>query len=186
MRSLTVGWGFRAQAQAPAFADCWQQACAQLPALADATHRVCMVVLESRCSTDACRRLIACIEPILPNVVWRCAPDSAIRAVVTPHESARLQQRFGTGSVCEALALQASSGWGIESIDRQCEREMRHTCQSQQAAANALPRATMPITDPRQAVRLLLPRIVSSDRHATLAVAELAQPADAFESGDFS
>ena len=186
MRSLTVGWGFRAQAPASAFVDCWQQACVQLPALADSTGCVRMAVLESKCSTDAYRCLIGFIGPILPNVVWWRSPDSAIRAVATPHCSARLQQRFGTGSVCEALALHAMSVGGIAQSGNQNERELHHTCRPQQDAANATLRATTPITNPRQAVRLLLPRFVSSDRHATLAVAGLAHAADAFESGDFS
>ena len=65
--------------------------------------------------------------------------EAEIHQVATPHQSRRLLQRFGTGSVCEALALCAAS------------------------------RLAGP-----QAIHWALPRIVSADRRATLAVAVLA------------
>ena len=154
---LTLGWGFRAQAPQTAFADCWRQACAQLPALAAAQSAapLRLVVLESKGSTESHRYLMGWCGAILPNTAWWLCPDAAICDVATPHRSARLLQRFGTGSVCEALALHAARHWA-------------------QADAGAA------AVNPSPPVRLLLPRTVSTDRSATLAVA------GPFEFGDFS
>ena len=135
---LVIGWGFRAGARTAAFASCWAQACECLAALAQPLGiPLAMAVLADRLDTPAGQSLRQWAATAVPGAVWRPCPEQALRLLPTAHQSARVQQRFATGSVCEALALH---GTGHAQPDR-------------------------------PPVALLIPRIVSADRHATLAVA---------------
>ncbi|MET1115977.1 MAG: cobalamin biosynthesis protein [Comamonas sp.] len=129
MRLLFAGWGFRAAAQPQSFASCWAQACAQL-----AADGWTFALLESRRGTPAWNGFEAWRRAAAPEALCHAWPESAIAQIATPSQSSRLVARFATGSVCEALALQAARLHG-------------------------------------PAPALVLRRIVSADRQATLAVA---------------
>ena len=87
----------------------------------------------------------------MPNADCVQIAESDISKTETPTSSARLEQRFGTGSVCEALAWQAAT-------QRADQRE----------------------------VQWMLPRIMSADRQATLAVVRIGYLSELQESGVLS
>lgn len=143
MRPWFAGWGFRAGAQPASFASCWEQACEQLEM---ASGRWTFALLDSKLQTPASSALKNWAAVTMPQAAWLACAEAAIRQVSTPSISARLLQRFATGSVSEALALHAA-------------REHADS-------------------------RLILRRIVSADRHATLAIAGL--PLHPLETGVLS
>lgn len=138
MTAWFAGWGFRAAAQPASFADCWAQACA-LPAPGLCTF----ALLESRRQTPAWAALHDWAGQAVPHAVFQAWPESALAQIDTPSLSPRLVQRFATGSVSEALALQA-------------------------ARSHA--------GSPAPEITLVLRRVVSADRQATLAVATWPSP----------
>ena len=131
-----VGWGFRAAAEHSSFASCWAQACSCVAGLGAEPAQITFAVLPSRMPTPAWQALLAWQAATVPQAECWPISEAEIHQAATPHQSRRLLQRFGTGSVCEALALCAAS------------------------------RLAGP-----QAIHWALPRIVSADRRATLAVA---------------
>ena len=146
MRPWFAGWGFRAGAQPPSFASCWEQACQQLAKSGSAPGYWTFALLESKSQTLAAAALKNWAAVAMPQAAWLACAEASIRQMATPSVSERLLQRFATGSVSEALALHAA-------------REHADS-------------------------RLVLHRIVSADRHATLAIAGL--PPHSLETGVLS
>ena len=150
MLRVALGWGFRAQAGAGAFAHCWQQAVPAWAALMQAggadegriALRLVCAVLAEKAPVPAFAQLRQWLARALPAAVWLPCHAAALHGQHTAHHSPRVQARFGTGSLCEALALHGA----------------RHGVS---AAAPA---------------RLLLPRRVSGDGQATLALAICGAP----------
>ncbi|MFG5779839.1 cobalamin biosynthesis protein [Comamonas sp. J-3] len=134
-----VGWGLRAAAERASFASCWAQACSAVAGLGAGPAPITFAVLPSRMQTPAWQALLAWQASAVPQAECLQIAEAEINHAATPHQSSRLLQRFGTGSVCEALAWCAA-------------------CR---------------LAGP-QAIHWALPRIVSADRRATLAVAVLA------------
>lgn len=143
MRRWFAGWGFRADAQRSSFASCWEQARRQLALPDMGPGHWTFAVLDSKSRTPASAALKHWAAAAMPQAAWLECAEADIRQVATPSVSARLVQRFATGSVAEALASHA-------------------------AAKHA-------------GSRLILRRIVSADRHATLAIAGL--PSHPLETG---
>lgn len=139
--TLSLGWGFRAAAGSEAFADCWAQACTRLPALMQSGVVLRMAMLADRFDQPAGRHLREWAAMHVPGALWLPCDEQDLRQWPTRHQSTRVLQRFATGSVCEALALRGAA--------QDC----------------AMPDSQTP------APTLLVPRIVSADHHATLAVA---------------
>lgn len=142
---LFAGWGFRSGVRQQSFSSCWEQAREQLVPADMAQGLWTFAVLASKSQTSAWREF----KTAMPEAAFLCCQESDIRHVATWSVSVRLLQRFGTGSVSEALALHAAG---------------------EHAAGTAHP-------------ALILPRIVSADRQATLAVAGLALASQPFETG---
>ncbi len=131
-----MGWGFTSDAQPQSFANCWEQVALPLP-----PQGICCAVLKTRLATPAWQALQRWVAGCWPQVQWLVVDAAEIAHIVTPSMSPRVAQRFGTGSVCEALALHAAQTHAAPT--------------SGEAAAGGL----------------LVPRIVSEDRCATLAIA---------------
>jgi len=133
MRHLFAGWGFQAGALPQSFESCWSQACQRLDSADSAHCHWTFALLSTRSQTSAAYALQDWASRIPCHIDWKTCTDSAIAHIATPSHSPRLQQRFATGSVAEALALHAGAA-------------LAHS-------------------------RLLVLRIVSADRRATLAIA---------------
>ncbi|MBF5006289.1 cobalamin biosynthesis protein [Diaphorobacter caeni] len=131
-----AGWGFRANADAQSFADCWAQAARLIAVDEVVSERWTMVVLDARRQTPAWGAFCAWKLAHLPQATELHGAEADIRGIDTALQSTRVAQRFGTGSVAEALAL--------------------HGAARMSSSTDA---------------RLLLPRVVSRDRRATLAIA---------------
>lgn len=101
---LAAGWGFRAQACEASFASCWQQLDVALRQSADFT----MAVLDERLETPAYQQWLAWQSSAQPQAACRLFSQADLTGVKTPTQSARQLARFGTGSLCEALALLAA------------------------------------------------------------------------------
>lgn len=174
-----VGWGFRAGARTAAFASCWAQACERLARLAQPVGpgmgSLVMAMLASRFDTPAGQSLRQWAATAVPHAAWWPCPEQALRGLHTAHQSARVQQRFATGSVCEALALLGageSAAFTGQCEDR-CSDPFKGEFGGEVGAEfsgefNSHLRAN---AAPHLSVRLRLARLVSADRHATLAVA---------------
>ncbi|MDR3065928.1 MULTISPECIES: cobalamin biosynthesis protein [Comamonas] len=109
MRYLFAGWGFQAGALAESFESCWTQAVQTLDCAGSVPCRWTFALLATRSQTCAARALQDWANQIRGPIDWKTWTEDAIARVATPSRSARLQQRFATGSVAEALALRASS-----------------------------------------------------------------------------
>lgn len=131
-----LGWGFTSDAQPQSFASCWEQVALPLPA-----QGVCCAVLKTRLATPAWQALQRWMAGCWPQVQWLVVDAAEIAHITTPSVSQRVAQRFGTGSVSEALALHAAQTHAVPARGK--------------AAAGGL----------------LVPRLVSEDRCATLAIA---------------
>ena len=110
MRYLFAGWGFQAGALPQSFESCWSQACQRLGGADSAPCRWTFALLASRSQTSAARALLDWASQIPGHIDWKTCAENEIAHIATPSHSARLQQRFATGSVSEALALQAGAG----------------------------------------------------------------------------
>ncbi len=146
---LIAGWGFRAEANASSFVSCWQQAGERL---FTPSNTWIFAALDSRIATPAGGHWLEWQNRECGSAVRMLISEADIRNVTTPTQSDRLMQRFGTGSLCEALALRAA----------QVEAE----------------------ADER--IQLIVQRIVSADRQATLAVVQLAPSTHTTNTGVFS
>lgn len=131
-----MGWGFTSDAQPQSFASCWEQVKQPLP-----PQGICCAVLSTRLATPAWQALQHWMAGRWPQVQWLVVDAAEIAHVATPSMSPRVAQRFGTGSVSEALALHAARMHAAPTLG--------------EAAAGGL----------------LVPRMVSEDRCATLAIA---------------
>lgn len=145
--TLYMGWGFKSDAQAHSFASCWSQTGLQWP-----PQGICCAVLKTRLDTPAWQALQDWVTSYAPQVQsqaqWWMGDEVEIAQTTTPSHSERVMQRFATGSVSEALALQVASHYG-----------------------------------PSEDISLLLPRIVSEDRRATLAIATVRHPSSLLQTG---
>ena len=110
MRYLFAGWGFQAGALPQSFESCWTQACQRLESGDSTPCHWTFALLSTRSQTSAARALQDWASRIPGHIDWKTCAESAIAHIATPSHSARLQQRFATGSVSEALALQAGAG----------------------------------------------------------------------------
>jgi cobalt-precorrin 5A hydrolase len=113
-------------------------------------------LLDSKRQTPAWAALHAWAGQAVPGAVMQVWPESALARIETPSVSPRLVERFATGSVSEALALHAART---------------------QAQARSLALALAP------QITLVLRRVVSADRQATLAIAQLAWPSRILATG---
>lgn len=166
---LFAGWGFRSDARRQSFSSCWEQACEQLVPSDMAQDVWTFAALGSKSHTSAWRELETWAAAAIPGATRLDCQENDIRHVATQSVSARLLQRFATGSVSEALALHAAN---------------RHAgCMADRPAVPAGPQSLH--VPGRLYGRLVLPRIVSADRRATLAVAGLALASHPFETGVF-
>lgn len=109
MRYLFAGWGFQAGALPRSFESCWTQAHQRLESADSAPCRWTFALLASKSQTSAARALQDWARQIPGHIDWKTCAESEIAHIATPSHSARLQQRFATGSVAEALALQAGA-----------------------------------------------------------------------------
>ena len=109
MRYLFAGWGFQAGALPQSFESCWTQACQSLESADSAPCRWTFALLATRSQTSAARALQDWANQIPGHIDWKTCAESAIAHIATPSHSVRLQQRFATGSVAEALALHAGT-----------------------------------------------------------------------------
>ena len=109
MRYLFAGWGFQAGALPQSFESCWSQATQRLGGTDSAPCRWTFALLATRSQTSAARALQDWASQIPGHIDWKSCAESAIAHIDTPSHSARLQQRFATGSVAEALALHAGA-----------------------------------------------------------------------------
>ena len=121
-----------------------------------APGRCTFALLDCKRQTPAWAALHAWAGQAVPHAVLQAWPESALARIATPSVSPRLVERFATGSVSEALALHAA----------------RTQAQAQAQARSLAPEIT-----------LVLRRVVSADRQATLAVAQLAWPSRILETG---
>ena len=152
MMLWVAGWGFRSGADRSSFASCWEQANQRLDLAQLESARWTFAVLESRVSKPGWQQLLAWKSgSVVPHADCVQIAESDISKTETPTNSERLEQRFGTGSVCEAVAWQAA-------LQRADQRE----------------------------VQWMLPRIVSADRQATLAVVRIGSLSELQESGVLS
>ena len=131
-----MGGGFTSDARPQPFASCWEQVALPLPA-----QGICCAVLKTRLATPAWQALQRWMAGCWPQVQWLVVDAAEIAHITTPTMSQRVAQRFGTGSVSEALALHAAQTHAVPARGK--------------AAAGGL----------------LVPRLVSEDRCATLAIA---------------
>ncbi len=109
MSHLFAGWGFQTGALPQSFESCWSQASQALASADTAGCRWTFALLSSRSQTLAAGALQDWARQRLAQIDWESFADSAIAHIATPSHSPRLQQRFATGSVAEALALHASA-----------------------------------------------------------------------------
>lgn len=109
MRHLFAGWGFQAGALPQSFESCWSQACQRLESADSAPCHWTFALLSTRSQTSAAYALQDWASRILCHIDWKTCTESTIAHIATPSHSPRLQQRFATGSVAEALALHAGA-----------------------------------------------------------------------------
>lgn len=140
---VALGWGFRSEAHADSFAHCWEQAGASVYSALGTPCGWHGFALQNKLLSPAGTRLQAwtASHANLATILWHGLSPNALVGIATPTQSAQVLQRFGTGSVCEALAL-----LGISRLRHQTE--------------NRVPVSPLWIT-----------RLTSKDRLATLAVA---------------
>ena len=169
MMRLVAGWGFKSSAVKQSFSSCWLQVHQALSVSQVAHAHWAHALLETRAQTPAWAAFVAWADEQTPSAELLVCKEACIQAVSTQTVSARVQQRFGCGSVSEALSL-----IGAETLMRQglCAPEY---------VAGALP------VPPN--IQFVLPRIVSADRQATLAIAGVpgfAPASPSFETGVIS
>lgn len=151
---LVAGWGFRSSAAGQSFASCWSQAHQELQALSVpvlAPEPWAHALLETRAPTSAWTEFVAWAAEQTPDAALLRCEECSLQAITTTTASARVQQRFGCGSVSEALAM-----IGLEQLMQQWSCAPEYVADSLHASPN---------------IQLILPRIVSADRQATLAIA---------------
>ena len=169
MMRLVAGWGFQSSAVQQSFSSCWLQVRQALSAAQVAHAHWAHALLETRAQTPAWAEFVAWADEQTPGAELLLCKEFCIQAISTQTVSARVQQRFGCGSVSEALSLV-----GVETLMGQglCAPEYV-------ADASHIP--------PR--IPLILPRIGSADRQATLAIAGVpgfAPASPSFETGVIS
>lgn len=153
MMHLVLGWGFRSEAKTQSFASCWRQACQQL-ACHDAMHGVrAIAMLESKRHTSGGQALGAWACAVMPQALTLPLQDAEIQGIDTSSQSARVLQRYETGSVSEALAVRGG--------------------QLLESGALVLPEIFSDKCVQVAGISLMGPRIVSADRQATLAMVRL-------------
>lgn len=108
---VALGWGFRAEAHADSFAHCWGQAEASVCSALSTPRGWHGFALQHKLVSPAGTRLQAwtASHANLASTLWHGLPPSALAGIATPTQSTQVLQRFGTGSVCEALALLGAS-----------------------------------------------------------------------------
>ena len=169
MMRLVAGWGFKSSAVQQSFSSCWLQVHQALSVSQVAHAHWAHALLETRAQTPAWAEFVAWAGEQTPGTELLVCEEARIQAVSTQTESARVRQRFGCGSVSEALSL-----IGAETLIQQ-------GLYAPEYVAGAL---SMPPD-----IQFVLPRIVSADRQATLAIACVAGFAPAspsFETGVIS
>ena len=169
MMHLVAGWGFKSSAVQQSFASCWSQAFQTLSAAQLAHAHWAHALLETRTQTPDWAEFAAWAAEQTPGTELLRCKGADIQSVTTPTVSARVKQRFGCGSVSEALAL-----IGVETL-------MQQWVYAPECIADA---SHIP-----PSMQLILPRILSADRQATLAIAAVAGFAPAspsFETGVIS
>lgn len=151
MMRLVAGWGFKSSAVRQSFSSCWLQVHQALSVAQVAHAHWAHALLETRAQTPAWAEFVAWAGEQTPGSELQVFKETRIQAISTQTVSARVQKRFGCGSVSEALSI-----IGAETLMQQglCAPEY---------VANTLP---VP-----PCIQLILPRIVSADRQATLAIA---------------
>ena len=169
MMRLVAGWGFKSSAVQQSFASCWSQALQTLSAAQLAHAHWAHALLESRAQTQAWAEFAAWAAEQTPGAELLRCKEARLQAVTTPTASVRVQQRFGCSSVSEALAMIGA------------EHLMQQWVGAPESIADA---SHIP-----PCMQLILPRILSADRQATLAIAAVAGFAPAspsFETGVIS
>lgn len=172
MMRLVAGWGFRSSAAGQSFASCWSQAHQELQALSVpvlAPGPWAHALLESRTQTPAWAEFAAWAAEQTPDAALLRCEECSLQAITTPTASARVQQRFGCGSVSEALAMN-----GAEQLMQQWSRAPEYVADASYVSP---------------CIRLILQRILSADRQATLAIAYVmgvAPASPSFETGVIS
>lgn len=151
MMRLVAGWGFKSSAVRQSFSSCWLQVHQALSVAQVAHVHWAHALLETRAQTSAWAEFLAWADEKTPNAELLVCKEARIQAISTQTVSARVQQRFGCGSVSEALSI-----IGAETL-------MQKGLCAPEYVANTLP---VP-----PCIQLILPRIVSADRQATLAIA---------------
>ena len=169
MMRLVAGWGFQSSAVQQSFSSCWLQVRQALSAAQVAHAHWAHALLETRAQTPAWAEFTAWAAEQTPDAELLRCKETDIQQVTTQTASTRVKQRFGCGSVSEALSL-----FGVETL-------MQKGLYAPEYIADALPVAPQ--------TQLVLPRIVSADRHATLAIAcvtGFAPASPSFETGVIS
>ena len=169
MMGLVAGWGFQSSAVQQSFSSCWLQVRQALSAAQVAHAHWAHALLETRAQTPAWAEFVAWAGEQTPGAELLVCEETRIQAVSTQTVSARVQQRFGCGSVSEALSL-----IGAETLMQQ------GLCAPEYVAG------TLPVLPN---IQFALPRIVSADRQATLAIAGVpgfAPASPSFETGVIS
>ena len=169
MMRLVAGWGFKSSAVQQSFFSCWLQVYQALSVSQVAHAHWAHALLETRAQTPAWAEFTAWAAEQTPDAELLRCKETDIQQVTTQTASARVQQRFGCGSVSEALAV-----IGVEKLIQQWVFAPEYIADASHIAPN---------------IRLILPRMVSADRQATLAIAAVAGFAPAspcFETGVIS
>lgn len=169
MMRLVAGWGFQSGAVQQSFASCWLQAHQALSTVQLAHAHQAHALLETRAQTPAWAEFEAWAAEQTPGTELLRCKEADIQPVTTPTASARVQQRFGCGSVSEALAM-----IGAEQLMQQWVCAPEYIADASHTAPS---------------IQLVLPRMVSADRQATLAIAAVtgfAPASPSFETGVIS
>lgn len=172
MMCLVAGWGFRSSAAQQSFASCWSQAHQAIQALSAVDLRPgpwAHALLESRTQTPAWAEFAAWAAEQTPDAALLRCEECSLQATTTTTASARVQQRFGCGSVSEALAINVA-----EQLMQQWSRAPEYVADASYVSP---------------CIQLILPRILSADRQATLAIAGVmgvAPASPSFETGVIS
>lgn len=169
MMRLVAGWGFQSSAVQQSFFSCWLQVRQALSAAQVAHAHWAHALLETRAQTPAWAEFTAWAAEQTPDAELLRCKETDIQQVTTPTASTRVKQRFGCGSVSEALSL-----FGVETLIQKGQYAPEYI---------AFALTVAPQT------QLVLPRIVSADRQATLAIAcvtDFAPASTSFETGVIS
>ena len=169
MMRLVAGWGCKSSAVQQSFSSCWVQVHQALSVAQMAHAHWTHALLETRAQTPAWAEFVAWADEQTPGAELLLCKEFCIQAISTQTVSARVQQRFGCGSVSEALSL-----IGAETLIQQ-------GLYAPEYVAGAL---SMPPD-----IQFVLPRIVSADLQATLAIAAVtgfAPASPSFETGVIS